>query len=96
MNTAKQRRWGLDRSLLPSCDEFFSAKGIAPIGRGEWRSVPCPVHNDRHPSARVHWATGRWVCMSCGARGDLLDFQIFLTGECFRTAAAALGAWVVK
>lgn len=38
-------------------------------GHGQWRSFTCPIHDDRSPSARVNVATGKWVCMSCGARG---------------------------
>lgn len=38
-------------------------------GRGDWRSFTCPVHDDNSPSARVNVNTGKWVCMSCGAKG---------------------------
>lgn len=38
-------------------------------GHGTWRSFTCPVHDDSSPSARVNVVSGKWVCMSCGAKG---------------------------
>lgn len=43
-------------------------------GRGKWRSFTCPVHADGNPSARVNVESGRWVCMSCGAKGKAEDY----------------------
>jgi len=40
-------------------------------GHGKWRSFTCPVHDDTNPSARVNVETGKWVCMSCGAKGGI-------------------------
>jgi len=38
----------------------------------------CPVHDDRHPSARVQ-ASGRgWRCHACGAKGGVLDLVVAL------------------
>lgn len=44
-------------------------------GRGTWRTFSCPVHQDNNPSARVNVETGRWVCMSCGAKGLAEHYQ---------------------
>jgi hypothetical protein len=41
-----------------------------------WASFTCPVHDDHSPSARVHVPTGRWVCMSCKARGKASEALI--------------------
>jgi hypothetical protein len=43
-------------------------------GHGQWRSFTCPKHDDANPSARVNVATGRWVCMSCHAKGDVKGY----------------------
>lgn len=44
-------------------------------GTGTWRSFTCPVHDDSSPSARVNVETGKWVCMSCGAKGHSANYQ---------------------
>jgi hypothetical protein len=46
-------------------------------GRGLWRSFTCPNpdHHDRSPSARVNSVSGKWVCMSCGAKGHAEGYQ---------------------
>jgi len=44
-------------------------------GRGTWRTFSCPVHQDTNPSARVNVETGKWVCMSCGAKGLAQNYQ---------------------
>jgi hypothetical protein len=44
---------------------------------------------------RVNTATGAWVCMACGEKGgDVLAYQMAVTGAEFMEAAKALGAWV--
>jgi CHC2 zinc finger len=43
-------------------------------GHGQWRSFTCPKHDDTNPSARVNVSTGRWVCMSCHAKGDVKGY----------------------
>jgi hypothetical protein len=43
-------------------------------GHGEWRSFTCPSHDDTNPSARVNIRTGKWVCMSCHAKGDVKGY----------------------
>ena len=44
-------------------------------GRGTWRSFTCPIHDDSSPSARVNVESGKWVCMSCGAKGHAENYQ---------------------
>jgi hypothetical protein len=49
------------------------------LGTGIERSFPCPVHDDRNPSASVNSTTGYWYCYTCGAWGqadmDRLEFD---------------------
>lgn len=40
-------------------------------GHGKWRSFSCPAHQASHDTARVNVSTGKWVCMSCGAKGSV-------------------------
>ena len=43
---------------------------------------------------RVNVQTGAWCCMSCNAHGgDVLAYEMQLTGADFVTAAKALGCW---
>ncbi len=61
-------------------------------GHGQWRTFSCPApdHLDSSPSARVNTHTGKWICMSCGAKGlaqnyapdvDLILQDLEWTGE---------------
>jgi hypothetical protein len=44
---------------------------------------------------RVNTATGAWVCMACGEKGgDVLAYQMAVTGAEFMEAAKALSVWV--
>lgn len=43
---------------------------------------------------RVNIKSGAWVCMSCGQKGgDVLAYEMKVTGADFVDAARALGAW---
>lgn len=42
-------------------------------------TCPTPEHKDAHPSCDFNIHTGKWTCKSCGADGDLHDFEV-LTG----------------
>jgi DNA primase len=53
----------------------------------------CPFHEDKKPSLRVNLATGRWACMACGLRGDLVAFVMRRHGLAFVEAVDELGAW---
>jgi hypothetical protein len=44
-------------------------------GYGTWRSFDCPSHEASHPTARVNVLTGKWVCMSCGAKGSAENYE---------------------
>ena len=63
-NTDKPKKFGLNRALLPDPIEYLTARGYAVKGRGEWREMICPFHDDRHPSMKVDT---RYYCFGCGA-----------------------------
>lgn len=67
------------------------SKLTAPNASG-WCSGPCPFHNDAHASLSVHVTNrrGGWKCFaSCGG-GDLIGFEMKLTGKTFAEAVAGL------
>lgn len=88
MNTAR-----FERSTLPDPAAYFDREGLRLVGRGRWRSVVCPFHDDAHPSLRVNVDTGAYKCMACGAKGgDVLAFHRQRHGLSFVQAARDLGA----
>ncbi|MCP4545121.1 MAG: hypothetical protein GY835_01490 [bacterium] len=91
--TSTRGDFGLERSLLPSAESYFSARKTTLFGRGPWRSILCPFHDDTRPSLRVNMETGRYRCMVCGAKGDLIDYHMHATGLRFIDACKDLGAW---
>jgi hypothetical protein len=60
----------------------------------EWRG-PCAIHRGEDGNFAVDPATGLWYCHSqCSRGGDLLDFEMAMTGADFKTALAAVYAIV--
>ena len=44
---------------------------------------------------RINTRSGAWVCMACGAKGgDVVAYEMQMSGMDFVEAAKALGAWV--
>ena len=86
---------GFDRDRLPEPLGYFEAQGLTfRERRGRWRTTRCDFHGGSD-SMRVNVQTGAWVCMSCNAHGgDVLAYEMQLTGADFVSAAKALGAWV--
>lgn len=83
-----------DRNNQPDTTAFFETHGLKLIGKGPWRTTACTFHGGRE-TMRVNLASGGWVCMSCGEKGgDVLAYQIAVTGADFVTAAKAIGAWI--
>ena len=85
-----------DRNLLPEPATYFENQGLKLTGprSAKWKSTRCRFH-DGSDSMRVNVASGSWVCMSCGEKGgDVLAYEIAVTGADFVTAAKAVGAWV--
>lgn len=58
---------------------YASLEEALTLGTGIERSFPCPVHDDKNPSASVNSTTGYWYCYSCGAWGqadlDRMEFD---------------------
>ena len=85
-----------DRTRLPDPMGYYEAQGLKfRECRGTWRTTECRFHGGSD-SLRVNIQTGAFVCMAgCGARGgDVLAYEMAITGADFTTAARTLGAWV--
>ena len=85
-----------DRHLMPDATAYFEEQGLKLTGprKAKWKTTECKFHGGRD-SMRVNTATGAWVCMSCGQKGgDVLAYEIAVTGADFVAAAKAIGAWV--
>ena len=85
-----------DRNLLPDPTAYFEEQGLKLTGprRAKWKTTACNFHGGSD-SMRVNTGTGAWVCMSCGEKGgDVLAYEIAVTGADFVAAAKAIGAWI--
>jgi hypothetical protein len=85
-----------DRFLLPDPVSYFESQGLTLNGprSAKWKTTACNFHGGSD-SMRVNVATGAWVCMSCGQKGgDVLAYEMQITGVEFVEAAKALGAWI--
>lgn len=38
----------------------------------DWQTVPCPFHDDTHPSASMNTRLGRFRCHTCDIGGDVV------------------------
>ena len=85
---------GFNREALPEPLGYYESQGLTFRERkGKWRTTRCDFHNGSD-SLRVNTSTGAWVCMSCGIHGgDVLAYEMQLTGADFVSAAKALGCW---
>ena len=85
---------GFNRDALPEPKGYYEAQGLTFRERkGKWRTTRCDFHHGSD-SMRVNVQTGAFACMSCGASGgDVLAYEMALTGADFVTAAKALGCW---
>jgi hypothetical protein len=84
------------RDLLPDPTTYFQEQGMKLSGprSAKWKTTACPFHGGSD-SMRINIATGAWVCMACGEKGgDVLAYQMAVSGAEFMEAAKALGAWV--
>lgn len=85
---------GFNRDRLPDWLTYTGMHGINVEGKGAWRSILCPFHDDTHASLRINTKSGGWCCMSCQTSGgDTLSFYMQMTGLGFVEAATMLGAW---
>src|SRR5688572_15614938 len=84
----------IDRSRLPDAPAYFEREGLSLVGRGKWKTAPCPFHGGGD-SLRVNTESGGWICMSCGEHGgDILAFHMQMHGVNFVQACRDLGCWV--
>jgi hypothetical protein len=84
---------GFNREMLPEPQGYFENTGLVLQGVGKWRSTACAFHGGTR-SMRLNVQTGAFVCMSCGARGgDLVSYEMQVTGAEFVEACKSLGAW---
>lgn len=83
-----------DRERLPEPLGYYESQGLTFRERkGRWRTTRCDFHQGSD-SLRVNVQTGAWVCMACGVHGgDVLAYEMQLTGADFVSAAKALGCW---
>lgn len=83
-----------NREALPEPLGYYESQGLTFRERkGKWRTTRCDFHQGSD-SMRVNVSTGAWVCMSCGIHGgDVLAYEMQLTGADFVSAAKSLGAW---
>jgi hypothetical protein len=85
-----------DRAHLPDPNTYFESQGLVLRGprTAKWKTTACNFH-DGSDSMRINTTTGAWVCMACGAKGgDVLAYEMAITGREFVVAAKALGCWV--
>ena len=86
-----------DRNLQPDATGYYEAQGLKLAGprRAPWKTTECKFHGSSD-SMRVNTSTGAYSCMAgCGASGgDVLAYEIAVTGADFVAAAKAIGAWV--
>jgi hypothetical protein len=85
-----------DRNQLPEPVAYFESQGLRLTGpsRAKWRTTECRFHGGSD-SMRINTESGAWVCMSCGEKGgDVLAYEIAVTGADFVQACKAVGAWV--
>ena len=84
-----------DRERLPEPLGYYESQGLTFRERkGRWRTTRCDFHQGSD-SMRVNTQTGAFVCMACGVHGgDVLSYEMQLTGAEFVDAAKALGAWI--
>jgi hypothetical protein len=82
------------RDRLPDPASYYESRGLTLKGKGKWKTTSCSFHGGSD-SMRVNTGDGGWVCMSCGAKGgDILAYEMQVTGAEFMEACKVLGAWV--
>lgn len=80
------------RSIFSSLDfgAYYAAELVPLSGEGTQRTGRCPFHDDHHESLTVNIGKGRFKCVECGAKGDLIDFHKKKYRVGFREALAQL------
>ena len=86
-----------NKSKLPSPKTLLAKLGIQ-VGKSNGKGyfvLHCPFHEDRTPSLNLHSLDGHYRCWSgsCGAKGDMTNFYMRVTGRQFKDAVKDLGVW---
>lgn len=83
------------RSKLPDAQDYFENRGLKLKGprSAKWKTTRCEFH-EGSDSMRVNVQSGGFCCMNCGVHGgDVLAYEIQITGAEFQVAAKSLGCW---
>ncbi len=90
-----ERKRGFDRNRLPAVADYYRPVfGDLQFNASRWAQVRCVFHEDGTASLSIHGERGAFRCFACNARGgDMLAFEMLLSGADFKSAARALGAW---
>ncbi len=84
-----------NRDALPDARGYFESIGLILKGshRSKWLTTRCDFH-DGSDSMRINVFSGAFKCMNCQAGGgDVLSYEMAISGCDFPTAAKRIGAW---
>ncbi|KZX75865.1 hypothetical protein A3715_13955 [Oleiphilus sp. HI0009] len=73
-----------------SLSEYLLANGYDLKKSNNKLKMLCPFHDDHNPSMSIDDKTNRFVCWSCGEKGDIFDFVMKINGDDFFHATKAL------
>ena len=85
-----------NRDALTDIRGYFESVGLTLKGsrNSKWLTTRCDFHNGSD-SMRVNIVTGSFKCMNCQiGGGDVLAFEMSISGCDFQTAAKRLGMWI--
>lgn len=78
-----------------SCLDVAESLGIKMQKKGQYHSILCPAHNDKHLGSCFIFGN-KWKCFACGAGGDVFSLIHEATGltnaELFKEAARLTGS----
>jgi DNA primase len=84
------------KNLLPTPISYFEEQGLKITGsrKSQWFTTECRFHGGSD-SMRVNQKSGGWICMSCGVTGgDIISYEMQLTGDQFIDVVRRHGAWI--
>lgn len=71
--------------LISAVLDYYGAD-CSHVSATGWRTIQCPFHNDRHPSARINIAKDGFWCPVCGISADPIKLIELREGLNFREA----------
>lgn len=87
---------GYVREMRPDPVSYYESRGLSLKGpsSSKWKTTRCEFHGGSD-SMRVNTTSGAFKCMACDVGGgDVLAYEMRVTGAEFVGATKALGAWV--